>query len=266
MADRTTLEQFVATLNFFGNLQHLLTGPHRGGRVVLRFQGQPGIKDPIEAMGVPHTEVDVILANGRVTGFEYPLQPGDNIEIYPVSVPVRVAPRPALSPRPPHPVAFILDVHLGKLARRLRLLGFDCLYANHWHDTEIVSLAEQQERIILTRDRGLLKQRRVRHGYLVRSAAVTTQVKEVLDRYQLEGEVCLWQRCTLCNGLLERVEKAAIAERLQPKTLLYYDDFHRCTACNRVYWPGSHFAGLRQWLESVLPKAAPENHQPRQNT
>jgi uncharacterized protein with PIN domain len=245
-------EQFIAAFRCFGGLQNLLARRPREGAIEYRFRGHPGVKDAIEALGVPHTEVDAILVNGLSVGFDYQLQPGDAIAVYPVHAPVPAQPLRPLSPQPPDPAVFILDVHLGKLARRLRLLGFDCLYDNHYGDAEIVQLASARERIILTCDRGLLKHRQVRHGYLVRSDAVTVQVREVLARYQLAAQVQLWRRCMSCNGLLARVDKSAVAHRLEPKTRLYYDDFHRCTACGRLYWPGSHYAGIERWLNTIL--------------
>ncbi len=245
-------DQFTATFRCLAGLQELLVRRYRAGTTEYRFCGHPGVKDAIEALGVPHTEVDAILANGRPVGFDYQLQPGDTIDVYPVLATVP-APAPVpLSHRPPDPAIFILDVHLGKLARRLRLLGFDCLYDNRYGDAEIIQLASDLQRIILTRDRGLLKHRQVRHGYLVRADDVSTQVREVLTRYQLRPQVRLWRRCMRCNGLLEQVAKSAVAHLLEPKTRRYYNEFHRCSVCNRLYWPGSHYIGIQRWLKSVL--------------
>lgn len=245
-------EQFIAAFRCFGGLDKLLTRRCRNRPIEYRFRGHPGVKDAIEALGVPHTEVDAILANGRSVGFDYQLQPGDVIAVYPVHTEMPSQPLRPLTPQPPDPAVFILDVHLGKLARLLRLLGFDCLYDNQYGDAEIIQLASDRERIILTRDRGLLKHRQVRHGYLVRSDAVAVQVREVLARYRLSARVQLWRRCMSCNGLLEQVDKSAVEQRLEPKTRLYYDDFHRCTTCGRIYWPGSHYAGIQRWLNTLL--------------
>lgn len=244
-------DQYTATFRCCGSLQELLVRRYRKRPIEYCFRGHPGIKDAIEALGVPHTEVDAILANGRPVGFDYQLQPGDSIEVYPVFAPVPAQPLFRLSPSPPDPATFIVDVHLGKLARRLRLLGFDCTYDNHYDDAEIILLACDHERIILTRDRGLLKHRQVLHGYLVRADTVADQVREVLARYRLRAQIRLWRRCMRCNGLLEPIEKSAVEHRLERKTRLYYKDFHRCSACDRLYWPGSHYAGIQRWLKSV---------------
>lgn len=242
----------VALFRFHGGLESLLVRRYRDEPVRYSFRDNPGIKDPIEAMGVPHTEVDVILVNARAVAFDYPLQQGDLVDVYPVRASLPVATPLRLAPQPPEPIGFILDVHLGKLARRLRLLGFDCCYRNDRDDVEIMTVALRERRIILTRDLGILKHRQVRHGYLVRSDQVDHQIREVLTRYALSDRVQLWRRCLVCNGLLKQVPKEAILDRLEPKTRLYYETFHRCTDCARIYWQGSHFAGIRQWLESFL--------------
>ena len=201
-------------------------------------------------MGIPHTEVDVVLANGRSVDFRYQLQNLDAIDVYPFHCAVPAETLLHLCVLPVEPVAFVIDLHLGKLARRLRLLGFDCLYQNDFSDAEIMQLSFDQQRVILTRDRGILRHRQVVHGYLVRSDQVDEQVREIVGRYQLFDQIRTWRRCMACNGLLEKVEKAAILDRLQPLTRRHYLDFRRCRVCNRLYWQGSHFEKISRWLET----------------
>ncbi len=244
---------FTAAFRYFGNLQNLLKSKYREGPIIYPFREHPGVKDAIEAMGTPHTEVNAILANGNSVGFSYQLQNLDSIDVYPLFLSVPAKQLIRLSPPPPDPATFVLDVHLGKLARRLRLLGFDCLYQNDFADAEIMQLSLEQGRIILTCDRGILKHRQVLFGYLVRSDQVDVQVREVLARYLLFDRIRPWLRCISCNGLLERVEKAAIEHRLEPKTRLYYEDFHHCIDCDRLYWKGSHFEKINRWLETLSP-------------
>ena len=201
----TKLEQQRATFRYFGTLPDLLRRPYQQGPNHYLFREHPAVKDAIEAMGVPHTEVDVILANGRSVGFDYQLQHQDQIDVYPHHTPVPVHPVCSLSAAPSTPVGFVLDVHLGTLARRLRLLGFDCLYRNDYEDREILRISSDEERIILTRDLGILKHRQVIHGYLIRSDQVDMQVREVLERYQLFDQIKPWLRCLNCNGSATRV-------------------------------------------------------------
>lgn len=245
-------EQFTATFRYFDGLEDLLIRRYRERPIIYRFKEHPGVKDAIEAMGVPHTEVDIILANGRSNGFEYQLQNHDSIDVYPVFASVKVTSPIHLSPPTPVPATFILDVHLGKLVRRLRLLGFDCLYRNDLVDAEIMRFSLEQQRIILTRDLGILKYRQVLHGHLVRSGQVDKQVLGILERYRLFDQIRPWLRCMICNGLMESVEKSAIEHRLEPKTRLYYEDFHRCVACDRLYWRGSHHGKIDRWLDTLL--------------
>ncbi len=230
----------------------MLLSKYRESPIQYRFNEHPGIKDAIEAMGVPHTEVDAIIAKGCSVGFNYQLQHRDAVEVYPPHVPVPVDDLLHLSPQAPEPATFILDVHLGKLARRLRLLGFDSLYQNDFGDAEIMQVAQDQGRIILTRDRGILKHRQVRHGYLVRSDQVALQVREVLERFRLSDSIQPWLRCMACNGIMENMAKAAVQHRLEPKTSLYYEVFHRCIDCDRLYWQGSHFEKIEAWLNNLM--------------
>ena len=194
-----------------------------GSPVVYRFCDHPGVKDPIETMGIPHTEVDVILANGRSVGFDYQINHEDTMAVYPPGSDIPLAPLVRLSPILTAAATFVLDVHLGSLARRMRLLGFDALYRNDFTDAELLSLALDQVRILLTRDLGILKHRRLVFGALIRSNCVEEQVRQVLARCCLFGEIRPWRRCMVCNGLIEPVAKNEILHRLEPKTRCYYE-------------------------------------------
>ena len=243
----------LANFNFFDGLESLLVHKYRAAPVVYRFRDHPGVKDPIESMGIPHTEVDIILANGRSVGFDYQLSHGDTIAVYPPFATVPAVPLVRLSQAITPPGTFVLDVHLGKLARRLRLLGFDTLYRNDFTDTELLRLAIEQERILLTRDLGILKHRHLAQGTLVRSDYVDEQVRQVLARYQLHSQIRPWLRCMICNGLIKTVTKAEVVHRLEPKTRRYYEEFRRCTGCRQLYWKGSHHEKIEKWLASMLP-------------
>ncbi len=240
-----------ARFEFFGSLAELIVRPHQAGRVIYHFNDQPAVKDAIEALGIPHTEVDAILAGQRSVGFDYPLQAADQLSVYPYAWPLPHACVIRLIPPVPDDPRFILDVHLGKLARRLRLLGFDCLYRNDYDDDQIVRIALGQDRIILTGDRGLLKRRQVVQGCLIRSGRAEVQLRQVIDRYDLIRHIRPLGRCSACNGLLQPVPKQEIVEQLQPKTRLYYQTFLRCENCGRIYWHGSHTGKILQWIERL---------------
>ncbi|MGZ8175017.1 MULTISPECIES: Mut7-C RNAse domain-containing protein [Methylobacter] len=243
--------EYTAEFRFYAELNDFLPPEQRKQTMRYRFSGHPGIKDPIEVFGVPHTEVDLVVINGRSVGFDYQLQAGDRVAVYPVfetldiSSLVRLREKPLRNPR------FILDVNLGKLAKRMRLLGFDSLYRNDYKDADIVKSAVNERRIVLTRDRRLLYIKQIDHGYWVRAVDVEVQVDEVLRRFDLYGLIHPFARCLICNGVLTPVAKADIWDRLEPKTRLYYEDFYQCADCQRLYWQGSHMKNMLQRLTDL---------------
>lgn len=217
-----------------------------------QFIGNPGVKDLIESLGVPHTEVDMILVDGESVGFDYRVQDGDRIAVYPVFESFDVGDVSRVRATPLREPRFILDVHLGKLARLLRMLGFDTLYDNSWDDPEIVERGLAENRIILTRDAGILKRRDVTHGYLVRSDDPLEQAAEVLRRFDLARRIEPFRRCMACNGLIESVSREEVEEELLPGTREHYSEFYRCRSCGRVYWRGSHYEAMREKIETLL--------------
>ena len=244
----------AAEFRFYEELNDFLKPEQRQRTVPYRFDGHPGIKDPIEALGVPHVEVDLIVVNGESVGFDYQLQDGDRVAVYPVFESLDVAPLVKLRDKPLRKIAFVVDVNLGRLARLLRLLGFDALFSNAYADDEIVAIAEAQGRIVLTRDRRLLHAKAVTHGYWVRSVWPRRQVDEVVRRFDLAGQIRPFSRCADCNERIEPVAKEAIADRLEPKTKKYYETFYRCPSCGKVYWEGSHVGKLRERFQGMLGK------------
>jgi len=212
------------------------------------FSGTPSVKNMIETIGVPHVEVDLILVNGNSVDFECKLKGGEKISVYPVFESFDVSPLIRLRAEPLRKTRFIVDVNLGKLARKLRLLGFDTLFRNDFDDEEIVDIAALEKRIILTRDKGVLKHSRVTHGYWLRSDDPKTQVKEIVTRFQLQNNFNPFSRCSECNGNLQRIEKEMLADRLPSDTLQFFKSFWECDNCKKIYWKGSHFDRITEWL------------------
>ena len=209
------------------------------------------VKDMIEGFGVPHTEVDLITANGRSVDFSYQVQNGDRIAVYPVFESFDIAREQRLRPKPLRNPAFILDVHLGKLAAYLRMLGFDAAYERSLADAELAHISASEHRILLTRDRGLLKHRAITHGYWVRETNSRRQIEEVIHRFDLRHNIRPFTRCMACNGILETISQDR-AQTLVPKhSLAGYKEFHHCRNCGRVYWKGSHYLRMRRWIEEV---------------
>ena len=242
-----------ARYRFYGQLNDLL--PLHRRQVTYNHSFKPGqsVKDAIEAQGVPHPEIGLGLINGISVGFEYRLQPGDRISIYPPFTAIDIEELSQVHIPPPVPARFVLDVHLGRLATYLRLLGFDTLYTHNCDDDRLAQLAAEEQRILLTRDRGLLKRSQVSHGYLPRSDDPRQQLLEVTERYGLSEQMNPWGRCPRCNGLVEPVDKQTVAELLPPHTRQSYSDFRRCTACGQVFWKGAHCQRIQALIESVGP-------------
>lgn len=234
------MQQNQAHFRFYEELNDFLLPDRKKRTFAYHFNGRPAVKDAIEAIGVPHTEVDLILVNGKSVGFDYQLQCDDRVAVYPVFETLDISPLIRLRPKPLREPKFILDVHLGKLARLLRMLGFDTLYRNDYEDAEIIRQALAEHRIILTRDQGLLKVKQVTHGYWIRATAPEAQAREVLRRLDLFSEIRPFARCMECNGTIEEVDKTDIIHRLPPKTVSYFDEFFKCATCGKVYWKGSH--------------------------
>jgi uncharacterized protein len=238
--------EHAASFRFYEELNDFLAPEQRKKTLRYEFNGHPGIKDPIEAFGVPHTEVDLIIVNAESVGFNYRLQSEDRVAVYPVFESFDIAPLVKLREQPLRRTAFVVDVNLGKLARRLRILGFDALYDNRYRDGEIAAISSEQRRIVLTRDRRLLFLKRITHGYWVRSVFPDEQVQEVLRRFDLYRQLRPFQRCINCNGTLQPVAKDDILDQLEPKTKRYYEVFYRCSGCGRIYWEGSHVENMRR--------------------
>ncbi len=240
-----------ATFRFYEELNDFLPPQQRKTASDYGFDGTPAIKDAIEAQGVPHTEVDLILVHDEAVDFRYRLQDGDRVAVYPVFESLDISSVGRLRERPLRRPAFVADVHLGTLARRLRLLGFDTLYQNDFDDDEIIRLSLQQHRVILTRDRGILKTGRVTHGYYVRSSTPHDQVREVLSRFDLGTALDPFRRCSRCNGRVEPVSRTAVADRLPLRVAETYDEFFQCICCGQLYWKGTHYQRLLSWIDSL---------------
>lgn len=238
-------------LRFYEELNDFL--PRERRKRSFRHPCRPprSVKDLVESLGVPHTEIDVILVNGESVGFEHPIRGGERIAVYPTFERFDVSGLTRLRPEPLREPRFIADVHLGKLARYMRLIGFDTVYERELADAEIAARSCAERRIVLTRDRGLLKRRTVTHGHAVRSLDPDAQLLEIVEAFDLRDRIRPYSRCLRCNGAVRPVEREAVAHRLPKYTRLGYDRFHRCEACDAIYWAGAHFERLRALVTSV---------------
>ena len=239
-------------LRFYAELNDFLRDAQKQTRFKIELNRRTSVKDLIESLGVPHTEVEVILANGKSVDFNYIVKRDDELSIYPMFESVDVTPILKLREEPLRDTQFVLDCHLGRLARYLRQFGFDTLYRNDFTDDELADTSASEHRILLTRDRNLLKRSIITHGYCIREHDPRKQLDEVIRRFDLRKQIIPFGRCTRCNGIVEAVDKEAIEHLLEPRTRLYFDEFWQCSSCGQVYWEGSHVKHMLKLTDEVL--------------
>ena len=215
----------LAWFRFYEELNDFLPLGRRKKPIPYSFNGNPSVKDAIEALGIPHVEVDLILVNSLAVSFSYRILNGDSVSVYPVFESFDISCVSHLREKPLRNLKFLADVHLGKLTRYLRICGFDTYYRNNGSDNELINIALSDSRVILTRDKELLKNKKVTRGYWIRSKFHIEQLKEILSRFELKNQLRPFTRCIECNGILTDVSKEDISEHLLPKTLQYYQKF-----------------------------------------
>ena len=243
------------SIRFYEELNDFLPKQLRKKDFNYTFTGNPSIKDVIEAIGIPHPEVDLILVNGKSVDFQYNIQAGNRISVYPVFELIDISPINRLRPEPLRNPRFILDINLGKLATKLRMLGFDSLYQNNFKDNEIVNIASSENRIVLTRDQGLLKNNKVTRGYWVRNTNPKKQIVEIINKFDLQSKIQPFSICMVCNGRIEKVEKNDIINLIPGKVKMYFNEFYRCTHCAKIYWKGSHYIKMQKEIASLKNKS-----------
>ena len=244
----------TATFTFYDDLNYFLPRHRKHKLFAYSWDWKTSIKDTIESFGVPHPEIDLIVVNNTSVDLDYILQDSDDVHVYPIPYyekhpladKVRIIPKYEGRPR------FILDTHLGRLASYLRMMGFDTLYRNDYPDDELAEVSNTENRILLTRDVGLLKRSLVVHGYYVRTLKPRQRLHEIAKRYALIDQIEPFKFCMRCNGQLHQVDKAEIREQLTDQTAQFYDVFHQCPECEQIYWKGSHYAKMEKLLDEVI--------------
>lgn len=246
------------TIRFYGELRELLPPAGRDGTVRREFRGRVPAKDLVESLGVPHPEVALLLVGGASVPLDHRLEGGETVSVFPVfrRLDVSGVSRVPVAARPPSPGRFAVDRHLGKLARGLRLLGFDTLWQKDRAENELAEEAARQGRILLTRDRELLKRSRVRYGYLVRASHPDRQLDEVAERFLLLGKARPFRRCLCCNGRLVPVPAEQVAACIPPGVRQTCDDFTRCRECKRIFWKGTHYREMVRRYRHLFPGEA----------
>jgi len=229
----------IAYFWFLGRLKDFLPHEQREQSIVVEFRGRQSIKHFAESLGVPHPEMGQVEINGQEGSLNTITKDGDQVQIYPIPDGYPAEPR------------FLLDNHLGRLAAYLRMLGFDCLYRNDYSDEELAHALQQEERILLSRDRRLLMRKVVTHGYCPRSLDSLEQLREVVQHFDLAKRIVPFHRCLRCNHVLEPASKESVLDRLEPLTKVYFDEFMLCPDCKQIYWKGSHFERMQGIVEKI---------------
>ena len=244
-----------ASVRFYGSLNDFLLPARRQSTLVCTFGSSPSVKDFVEALGVPHPEIDLLVVDGQSVDFTYRVRDGDRVAAYPLSPDFDLGEIACLRPPPQTEPRFIADVHLGRLAAYLRLAGFDTQYRNDYSDEEIAGVSAAEDRILLTRDVGVLKHSIVVRGYFMRETQPARQLVEVLRRFDLVAAAAPFSRCLRCNSRLHNVARERIQHLLPARTREFYREFSRCPGCSRIYWQGSHHSRMRLFIETAFAAA-----------
>jgi uncharacterized protein with PIN domain len=242
----------IAHFRFYAELNQFLAPCYRQQTFSHMVARDASVKHAIEALGVPHTEVELILVNGDSVDFAWRVQEGDRVAVYPHFSLLDIGAFAKLREPTNGDERFIADSHLGQLAKNLRMLGFDVLYRNDFSDAEVARIAANDERIVLTRDRDLLIRKEIVRGCYVHAVRCEEQLLEVLLRFGLRACARVFSRCLSCNGVLRVVEKSAVAHRVPMHSRRFYERFFECELCAQVYWEGSHVIHMRQRVAQIL--------------
>ena len=252
-----------ATFRFYEELNDFIAPDRRGHEFSVPCARAATTKHMIEALGVPHTEVELILLNGESVGFERLLADGDRVAVYPTFETFDVTPLLRLRSQPLRVSRFVADAHLGGLALLLRMMGLDTLYDNAFADDEIERLARADHRIVLTRDRELLKRSGITHGMYVRALRSTEQLREVFERLDLARGAHPFTRCLHCNARLVAIDKVQALPALPPRVAQQFERFSACEGCARVFWEGSHWRRMQGLIDEVLAGTGRASESPR---
>ena len=238
-------------IRFYAELKDFRLPAQRGREIIHELTQPRSIKDLIESIGIPHPEIELVLVNGNPVKLDHLVQEGEYISVYPLFRSLDISPVQHCQPELPHDPCFVLDVHLGRLAAYIRMLGFDALYRNDYTDETLADISGNSDRILLSCDRQLLMRKKVALGYFVRARKPLQQLQEVLSRFALMDQIKPFTRCMHCNGNTHEVRKSEIEEQLLAETKKYYNTFFQCEDCKKVYWQGNHYSKMQQIICSL---------------
>ena len=238
-------------IRFYAELNDFLAPGQRGHEISLELKQPRSVKDLIESIGIPHPEIDLVLVNGNPVRLDHLVQDSENISVYPLFRSLDISPIQHCQPEQPLEPCFVLDVHLGRLAAYMRMLGFDAQYRNDYEDETLADISSSCDRILLSCDRQLLMRKKVSFGYFVRTREPLRQLQEVLSRFDLTNLIKPFTRCMQCNGKTQAVKKSEIGGQLPAETKKYYNKFFQCEDCKKIYWEGSHYFKMQQMIRGL---------------
>ncbi|MFA8437269.1 MAG: Mut7-C RNAse domain-containing protein [Marinifilaceae bacterium] len=240
------------TFRFYAELNDFLPRKRKQKAFVQAFKTPITVCETLESLGIPLSEVDMVLVNETSVDLDHKLNEGDYISVYPVFESLDVSATTKVRKTALRSTLFVLDAHLGKLAKYLRMLGFDTLYRPDIEDDEIIEVAQKEKRIILTRDKLLLKSKKVSHGYFVRSTEKNEQLREVVKKFDLYSQFKSFTRCMTCNTPLEKADQEAIRNKVDQDTYKFFNEFYYCKLCDKVFWKGSHFKRMEEYIRKLI--------------
>ncbi|MGD9105948.1 MAG: Mut7-C RNAse domain-containing protein [Desulfobacterales bacterium] len=240
------------TFRLYEELNDFLPYHRRKTEFEVPFKGKRSVKDIIEALGVPHTEIDLILVNGKSVDFKYIIRDGDRISVYPVFESFNIKDVTRLRKIPLRRNKFIADTSLEDIVKYMRVLGFDVFYDPLLTSREIIEISNAENRIILTRSRKLLKFKEVTHGIFIRPGTIPKQIKRIIDCLDIKDNIKPFSRCLHCNIPLKSIQKEKILDRIPPKTREFCDEYVQCPSCGKIYWKGTHFKNMKKVVRQIL--------------
>ncbi|MGE5394050.1 MAG: Mut7-C RNAse domain-containing protein [Candidatus Saccharibacteria bacterium] len=236
---------------FYEELNDYLPEEMRKGWIESSAEPGTSVGEKIASYGIPLGDIDLILVNQQSESFNYILQNEDRISVYPVFESFDISRVSKLRDKPLRELAFICDVHLGRLCKYLRMLGFDTLYSNDYTPQKIIEISNAEKRIILSKNIQLIRHKEVTHAYWVRSANPREQLNDLIYGLDILKWAQPLTRCLNCNSMLERVKKEDIINRLEERTATYYTEFFRCPGCDQIYWKGSHYESMLEFIHQI---------------
>jgi len=239
------------TFRCYAELNDFLPDQYRQKPFIRSLMTPVTLGEAIESLGIPLSEVDLVLVNGEPSIRCRRLYDNDYVSLYPTFETLDISSLKNENAPALRVTRFILDAHLGKLAKYLRLLGFDTIYRNDLDDNEIIDIASGEGRIILTRDKLLLKSKRITHAYYVRATDKHDQLREVVLKFDLYSQFKSFTRCMTCNAGLVPKQKQEIAQYAPEEILRIYNEFFFCPTCRKVFWKGSHFHRMEAYIRNL---------------